>query len=120
MSSPLINLQARSPNSVDHSQEHLITMQWAHKADLSNVLKESYRRGRKLSIQSPFTKLMSSTQELKGSRSCSQVRPEKSNRKLEIPSMERCLNGEKKEKPKLYQVFSLLMRPICSTSNVSH
>lgn len=82
-------------------------MPWDHKEDLFNAQKVNYKKERKLYILSLFMKLMLLIQELKDFKFYFQEKLVKLNKKLEIKLMVKWLNGEKKEKLKLFLVSYL-------------
>ena len=115
----MIKLQVKFQNSEDLSLEAVILITLDHKPDTFNAQKVNSKRERKSSIPSPFTKLMSSTLELKVSWPFSLVISVRSNQRLENKSIKKLPNGEKKVEPRSFQVSYSLMRYTCSISNAT-
>lgn len=125
MSSPSTRLQAKSPNPAEVSPDQVNTMPMVHKPVSLNAHKAKSKSARKLSIQSPYTRLTLSTQGLKDSWRYSLVTLVISRRIFVIRLTRRLLSGEKRVKLRLFLVCCLLMRFICwiwsaSPSSIEH
>lgn len=113
MLSPLIRPQEKYPKQEEALLELQITMPWVHKLGSSTVLKAKSKKEKKSFTQSPFTKLMLLTQEVKDFLLCFLAPQDKSLNKSENKLIKKYQNGENKERLRLFQVYYLSIRSIC-------